>query len=988
MSRPTAVALLVCLLAGSVAGRAAAQLPPDARWRTFETAHFHVHFHDASLEPAARRAAAYAEQAWRALEADFIEAPRAPAHLVVADNVDVANGYASTFPRNVAVVYATPPSGEPELAPFDDWLRLVTTHEVVHLFHLDHAGGARRVLRRVFGRAPDLFPHHESPNWLIEGLAVHYETRLTDGGRLRGSHARMVIRAAALEDDLFPIDRASGDPARWPGGQTRYVYGAMFTAHLVDRFGERAVSRMIRDVGARLVPWRLDAAARRTLGVSLTDAWGEWADSLRADHTDPAELHATQFTEPDLLTPAGRSARFPRIAADGSIAYATEPLREDAATRVISPHGTDRLLAKRTSVGPVAWHPDGTLLSAELDWFGAHRLLADLYRVSDRRRERVTRGARLRAPDVHPAGHIAVAVGHATATDAMVVVDLASAGVRPLVEPEPDVHWSTPRWSPDGRRIVAARWAGGRQEIVILSETGAALQVLPAPDGVFEAAPTWAPDGGSVVFSSDRGGRSDLYRWDPAADSVWQVTRVRTGAFDPSVAPDGSAIVFSLYGAHGYRIARIPWDPASWPAVSGAEIVDPAGGPGAGTTPTASTGADAASRSYRAIETLPPTGWSPILEHAGALGTGFGASVDGRDVVARHLWQADALVFPTGGRVDLGAWYRFRGIGALTLDLAVDQGWSVLAEDVPIGPDPANETADLLRRSRRVDASVRHDRPGWRSTMWIGSGADVRRLHDEWTSPRSAEEAPLRAWPADVGARLFAGRSSARGYALSISPEDGSIIQLSVETRRFLRPREGETGRRSYLRGVGVAHGYLPIEAGAFARHVVAVRGAAGAEAGAAGPGFGVGGVSGTTAPILGGLGLDGVPRAFGVRGYPAGVQRGDRALAAHAEYRVPLVLVERGYRLWPIFVDRIWTGAFADAAAAWCTATCEPRFGALAARSPDPIASAGAEVAVRLGFGRGRRSIFRAGLAIPLLPDAAGERPGPSAYLVGGRAF
>jgi outer membrane protein assembly factor BamA len=128
--------------------------------------------------------------------------------------------------------------------------------------------------------------------------------------------------------------------------------------------------------------------------------------------------------------------------------------------------------------------------------------------------------------------------------------------------------------------------------------------------------------------------------------------------------------------------------------------------------------------------------------------------------------------------------------------------------------------------------------------------------------------------------------------------------------------------------------------------------------------------------------------RTFGVRGYPAGAQRGDRALVATAEYRFPLLLVERGVWTWPFFLDRVWGDVFLDAGAGWCARNCERRFVA-SPRRFTPLGSAGAELVVGTVLGYDLGVMLRGGVAVPLqaLP-ATGVRPGPQFYLVGGRSF
>ncbi len=56
----------------------------------------------------------------------------------------------------------------------------------------------------------------------------------------------------------------------------------------------------------------------------------------------------------------------------------------------------------------------------------------------------------------------------------------------------------------------------------------------------------------------------------------------------------------------------------------------------------------------------------------------------------------------------------------------------------------------------------------------------------------------------------------------------------------------------------------------------------------------------------------------FPVRGYPAEYRTGRTAWSASAEYRFPLLLVDRGPGAWPLHVDRLSGSLFADAGNAW----------------------------------------------------------------------
>jgi len=186
---------LVAALFLCAARATGAQLPPNEDWHTIRTRHFRVHF-TPPVEEEARRAAVNAERAYAELSTELVP-PRGTIDLVVSDNVDFVNGYATPFPSNRIVVFAHPPTDASGLRNYDDWNALVVTHELTHIFHLDRSRGIWRFGQAIFGRNPLLFPNLYEPRWVLEGLAVYFESRLTGVGRLESSEHSMIARAAA-----------------------------------------------------------------------------------------------------------------------------------------------------------------------------------------------------------------------------------------------------------------------------------------------------------------------------------------------------------------------------------------------------------------------------------------------------------------------------------------------------------------------------------------------------------------------------------------------------------------------------------------------------------------------------------------------------------------------------------------------------------------------------------------------------------------------
>ena len=975
------------LLHSILATPLAAQLPPDARWRTIDTPHFRINFEE-RLESLARRTADRAERAYAILSEELVEPPANRIEMVVADNVDFANGYATPFPTNRVVIYAHPPIDNPELSYYEDWLQLLVLHELVHVFHLDTSRGIWSRLRSVMGRNPLLFPAAYSPGWVTEGLATYLESRLTGAGRVRGTLHEMALRTAILQGAFFPIDRASGTGTIWPGPAARYVYGSLFIEHLARTFGPEKIPAFVEAYAGKTVPYTVDRVARSVIDASFTRAWRDWSAQLATRYGAVEDsLRRAGLTEPEILTGAGRIASFPRYASTGVLAYSAATGLEQPAIRSIGAGGVETTIQGRTSTGPFSWTPGGeAIVYDQLEYAGPHRIFSDLRRTTlageDRR---LTRSARLAEPDLDHTGRRVVAVADAGETNSLVIRDLVTGSTRQLTAPARDVHWSLPRWSPGGDRIAVSRWTSGGFHDVVLLDSAGGMSLELTRDRAVDSSPSWSPDGRFVVFSSDRTGIPNLFAYDLAEKRLLQVTNVLTGAFSPSVSPDGRWVAFSYYQADGYHVARAPFLPARFvPApplrAEAARAVAPVALDGGDGGPV---------RDYSPWPSVRPATWLPLVEEGGsALGAGAGIAILGQDAVERHVWDAELVAFAENLRVEGAAAYRYRGLGNPIVDLSASQRWDVAlgagtldAEGKPLG-------SALLSRRREVGGSLLWLRRRWNSSAWIGSGLEVADLDRSWDEPDAARGRTIRQRPLDLAAVAQLGYSSARGYGISLGPQEGLSASGRLEGHRHTRPLQGEEAVRGYLRATGRGRSYHALELPGFARHVLGFRLDVAGEHGSRSPGISVGGSNGgslgTALNLPVGLGTGGGGAAFPIRGYPEGVQWGNRAVTGSVEYRFPLRRVERGYRLWPVFLERVWGDLFVDAGTAWCVGPCERTFTAVAL-DPHPLPAVGAELNVDLQLGYLADLPLRFGAAVPLHEPRAHT---PRWYVTVGRAF
>jgi outer membrane protein assembly factor BamA len=179
----------------------------------------------------------------------------------------------------------------------------------------------------------------------------------------------------------------------------------------------------------------------------------------------------------------------------------------------------------------------------------------------------------------------------------------------------------------------------------------------------------------------------------------------------------------------------------------------------------------------------------------------------------------------------------------------------------------------------------------------------------------------------------------------------------------------------------GRLRAYLPLWVAGHARHVLALQVAG---AGAYGPQaefgrFGVGGASGSPEEVTGFTLFGGEPVPLPVRGYAVTSRFGRWAWSASAEYRFPLLLVNRGLGAWPVHLDRVVGSLFAD----FGDAGMGDSFVDFLGSGRDPLASVGAELSIQFLGGYDAPLLLRSGVALPLV-----DGDGTSVYVRVGLPF
>lgn len=113
---------------------------------------------------------------------------------------------------------------------------------------------------------------------------------------------------------------------------------------------------------------------------------------------------------------------------------------------------------------------------------------------------------------------------------------------------------SSGSWSPDGSQFVFVVFAGGDNELTIVSTEGGDTDRRIEFDEIGAISnPAWSPDGRYIAFSGQKGGVSDIYMVDLETEELTQLTNDKHADFQPSWSPDASQIAFVTDGKSDFE---------------------------------------------------------------------------------------------------------------------------------------------------------------------------------------------------------------------------------------------------------------------------------------------------------------------------------------------------------------------------------------------------------------------------------------------------
>lgn len=444
-------------------------------------------------------------------------------------------------------------------------------------------------------------PMFNIPAWLAEGVA-QYQARKAHFDRW-DAHRDMIVRQASLNDKLLTIDQMGS--FNWTGRENEMVYnhGYSLIIYIANKYGDDKINAIMKAMGSSTA-WTFDVACNRVLGIHSNQLYKEWKQYLHNSYTSTKDSLGT-LVEGEVFRKGGFINGYPTWSPGGTkLAYVSNKGRDYSSRSCyianIEPDGWkwkgkqkeekkykndlekeissakdsteianiideskgnfDIALAQGIQSSPV-WLDEWNILYNRYmpsDKYGSHWW--DIYRyvinTQDNRKghkKRITHNMRGTYPDLSPDKRNLVFVKNNGGYSNLYLMKRGNNALVQLTKFTDGTRFYSPKWSPDGSKIVFTIHQGDNIDIAVINSDGSELNYLVTSDGQ-DRDPAWSPDGKYIYFSSDLNGIPNIYRIKFNGGEIVKLTNVIGGAFSPAPSPDDSLLAFSYYGPEGFEI--------------------------------------------------------------------------------------------------------------------------------------------------------------------------------------------------------------------------------------------------------------------------------------------------------------------------------------------------------------------------------------------------------------------------------------------------
>ncbi|MBC8312373.1 MAG: PD40 domain-containing protein [Candidatus Marinimicrobia bacterium] len=537
------------------------QVHSELNWKTIQTEHYRVHYHD-GIEAIAQQGASIAEQVHPILIKQVGIETTPMIDIIFTTEDEIMNGYAmwtnQTFiwvDQNDAAIWLE--NGK--------WLYQVLSHELQHIMFFNAV--------KTWMPEPWAWMFSDTPGWFVEGLAEYF-TEKWRPHRADISHKRHVLKNDMDEMDphhdgyskLLMMSEKWGDSTivellQWRNDFKLFNFEDAFdevTGQSVHQFNEewrrkmntyyygyRAQKESYNDVG--------DVAS---LPISKMSSFTFSSDSMRIAMVGKDDKN--QFDRSLFIATQDTTTEQPNWF---STLFSGDDDDNQDSTKTETPKFDKDEVDFGSFHSSMSWSPDHKSLAYAKYRYGKHgSILWDIRILNTETGEKrwVTTDERATYPFWNNDGSGLYAVHHQNGIANIISIDLETNAISPVTSFTEDIQIISPALSPDGNQIAYVKSSTeGNMDIYLWDLAAKSEKQLMDTDEV-DYLPIWHPDGTAISYTSHKGSTPNLHTINVDDKKSTMVTDASEGIWGAQWAPKTDKIMArTLNDVDSVRIVSI-----------------------------------------------------------------------------------------------------------------------------------------------------------------------------------------------------------------------------------------------------------------------------------------------------------------------------------------------------------------------------------------------------------------------------------------------
>tara|TARA_Y100001970_G_scaffold281422_1_gene392157 strand:- start:11061 stop:14360 length:3300 start_codon:yes stop_codon:yes gene_type:complete len=552
---------------------------PELEWRTIETEHFKIHYHQGT-ERSAREAAEVAEYVYKPITDLYDFRPKNKTEIVIKDVDDYSNGAAYFF-ENMIEIWAKPL--DYDLRGSHRWMQDVIAHEFTHIVQL---GRSMKFGNKILGSyvqklgyedekredvlygypneiiSYPVFPGVAIPMWLAEGTAQHmYDELFFD---YWDSIRDMLLRDRILNDKMYTFQQMNSFGKCGMGNELVYNFGYSLVGYISDNYGDSSLKNISQSM-SKPFNYSINRAIEESIGITGDELYLEWKQYLE-------KKYDKQISDVDdqknyvILEDEGITNVNPRWSPGNQmIAYLSDKNNDYFGRTDLFIYNLEDSTHQKIKSGVrsiPAWINDSLIVYTKLSKPNKDgSKYFDLYITSFGERkdkktgkiikyndeEQLTEGLRLYSPVYDEINDKIIAINTYDGTSNIVVGNNDFSEYKILTDFNDGMQiYSLSLY--DDKYLIDAVRNHERDLYLVNPDSGELSNFINVPWDVRD--PNF--NNQTLIYSDDKSGIYNLYI--KSKDTEGYITDLSGGAFKPDISDDGK-VVFSIYQDGGYKLA-------------------------------------------------------------------------------------------------------------------------------------------------------------------------------------------------------------------------------------------------------------------------------------------------------------------------------------------------------------------------------------------------------------------------------------------------